>query len=124
MCLSFRFTLAMCTIVVSGIPCLAADGRLGVELVERNGKVVVLNIMKGSSAEAVGIEPGDTLQKVGTTRINNIQDALDAKAAANNNDDVPFIFGTPCGLWDINARFEKGTPYYKFVAAKPRPTKK
>lgn len=122
--LIFTFALALCAVTVGNSQCRAADGMFGVELVERDGKVVILKVVKGSDAESVGIEPGDILYKVGTKRITSIQEALDVKAAANNNEDIPFIIETPGGLWDINARFEKGQPYGKYKAVKPRPKKK
>src|SRR5205085_3109400 len=109
----FTFTLAsaLCVIAVGGPKCLAADGKLGVELVARDGKVVILSVIKGSGAERIGIQPGDVLSKVGATKITSIQAALDAKAAASNNVDVPMIIETPGGRWDIKARFEAGQPY-------------
>jgi S1-C subfamily serine protease len=121
---AISISLAACAITVGSAVCLAADGKLGVELVERDGKVVISEVMKGSDAASVGIEAGDILYKVGAKKIATIQDALDAKSMAKNNEDIPFIFETPGGLWDVNARFEKGQPYGKYSAPKPRPKKK
>ncbi|QDU95718.1 PDZ domain-containing protein [Lignipirellula cremea] len=100
---------------------IAAEGKLGVELVERNGQVVILQVLSGSGAQAIGIQRGDVLLKVGATNINSIQDALNAKAAASNNTDVPFLIGTPNGTWPINARFESGQPYSKYSSSVQRP---
>lgn len=113
--------LALCAIAVTSAPCLAADGKLGVFLVERSGRVVIQNVEPGSGADAIGIQPGDVLVKVGTTDVSSIQDALNAKALAQNNVDVPFLLETPGGLWAINARFERGQPYGKYTAAQRRP---
>jgi len=102
--------VALAVVGLTGMSAQAADGRLGVELIERNNKVVILNIIKGSGAEGV-LEPGDILYKVGTTKISNIQDALNAKASAANNSDIPFIILRKGEYYDFNGRFEKGQPY-------------
>lgn len=115
------FALALGSLLGGAALCLAADGMLGVELVERGGKVVIFKVLTNTSAAQIGIEPGDVLVKVGTKTITTIQEALDAKAAANNNEDIPFIFETPGGTWAINARFEKGQPYGKYSAPNARP---
>lgn len=111
---------ALCCSLAS--PALAADGLLGVELVERDGQVVITRVLAGSGAASIGIQPGDILMKVGTTSIQTIQDALDAKNAAANNTDIPMILQTPGGVWPINGRFEKGQVYMmaKAVGARPK----
>jgi S1-C subfamily serine protease len=116
-----RSTAALAALVIAA-PAFAADGRLGVELVERDGEVVILKVLPNTSAENVGIRPGDVLVKVNGAQIGSIQDALDAKEDADNNTDVKFVFRTPAGnLWKVKARFEKGKPYGKFTATEARP---
>jgi hypothetical protein len=115
---------AFCFAVVGlaiAAPARAADGLLGVELIERDGRVIIVGVVPGSGAASVGIQAGDTLDKVGTTSIGSVQDALNAKAAATNNTDVPMIIGTPNGPWAINARFEAGQPYGKYTIMHARP---
>src|SRR5690349_21800837 len=101
--------LALVGVGLNDLSALAADGRFGVELVERGGKVVIVDIIKGSGAEGV-LQPGDVLYKVGTTRIRTIQDALNARADAPNNKDIPIIIERDGALYDLNGRFEKGQP--------------
>lgn len=117
----FSLLLPLCALTVNSSHLFSADGKLGVYLLERNGQVIIQDVISNSGAELVGIRPGDILLKVGTTSIGSIQDAMDAKATAPNNTDIPMLFQTPGGLWPLNARFEKGTPYGKYKAAQPRP---
>src|SRR5689334_23878438 len=105
--------LALVGVGLNGLSALAADGRFGVELVERCGRVVIVDVIKGSGAEGV-FRAGDVLYKVGATRIGTVQDALNAKADAPNNKDVPIVIERDGSLYDLNGRFEKGQPYGKY----------
>jgi membrane-associated protease RseP (regulator of RpoE activity) len=114
-------TLAAATLVLSPLvpQARAAEGLLGVHLVQDGNRVVITQVIGGTSAAQVGIQPGDVLAKVGTTDIYTIQDALDAKKAAPEGVDVPMVILTPHGPWPINAQFGGGTVLY--FAKDPRP---
>ena len=120
----YLVALVLSGCILAGSPACAAEGKLGVELARRGGKVVIVRVYPDTPARDVGIEPGDILVKVGKKDINSIQDALDAKAAAKDNQDIDFVLETPGGFWTVRARFETGKNYARFKAESPRPRKK
>ncbi len=62
--------------------------KIGLEVEERNGKVVVTNVEKGSLAESVGIESGDIILQINKREIRSLRDYREAMEDARKKGSV------------------------------------
>ncbi len=66
----------------------AKSDEIGITVEERDGKVVVVDVKKGSVAESVGIEPGDVILQINKKNIKSVKDYYDAMEEAKKKGSV------------------------------------
>lgn len=66
----------------------AQSDDVGITVEERDGKVVVVDVKKGSVAESVGIEPGDVILQINKKEIKSVKDYNEAMEDAKKKGSV------------------------------------
>jgi hypothetical protein len=67
---------------------LAPQGLLGIEIEEREGKIVVTRALPGTPAEAAGLQPGDVLEEVHRSTVEKLESTHEAIAGVRPGEEV------------------------------------